>query len=246
VVLIVLLHVCGFRALAQEPNSTDARLKGIEDAVRALTSQVAELTARLKPPQPPPSPIEVISTDLTLDISKSPKKGSTTAKIALVEFSDFQCPFCARHFQSTLPELQKTYIDTGKLQYVFRHLPLEQIHPLARQAAQAASCVGKQGKFWEYHDLLFLNQKGLSGTAFQDHAKTLKLNPAAIEKCLADPTVASRVTDDIADARRLGIQATPGFVIGAVQADGQIRIVRRIMGAQPVQLFRSVLDELLS
>lgn len=90
-----------------------------------------------------------------------PPLGQTSAKVTLVEFSDYQCPFCARHFSQTEPQLIKEYIDTGKVKFYYRDFPLSQIHPGAQKAAEAARCAGDQGKYWEYHDLVFQNQTSI-------------------------------------------------------------------------------------
>lgn len=90
-----------------------------------------------------------------------PQLGQTSAKVTLVEFSDYQCPFCARHFSQTEPQLIKEYIDNGKVKFYYRDFPLSQIHPGAQKAAEAARCVGDQNKYWEYHDLVFQNQTSI-------------------------------------------------------------------------------------
>ena len=125
--------------------STDNRLQRIEEALATLSKQVADLTSQLRPP-PPPSPVETVPSGLDLWLTGVPRRGSPDSKIILVEFSDFQCPFCAQHARTAYQEIQAEYVNTGKIQYAFRHFPLEHIHPAARQAAEAAVCVGEQGK----------------------------------------------------------------------------------------------------
>ncbi len=90
-----------------------------------------------------------------------PSLGKASAKVTLVEFSDYQCPFCARHFTQTEQQLNKEYIDTGKVKFYYRDFPLPQIHPGAQKSAEAARCAGDQNKYWEYHDLVFQNQQNI-------------------------------------------------------------------------------------
>src|SRR2546425_3089506 len=103
-------------------------------------------------------------------VADAPSLGRADAPVTLVEFSDFQCPFCGRFFATTLPALKKDYIDTGKLRYVFRDFPLDQLHPHARMAAAAAHCAGEQGKYWDMHDVLFQNQRARS----EEHTSELQ------------------------------------------------------------------------
>src|SRR3989344_1487036 len=95
---------------------------------------------------------------LSLMDENDPTKGDKNAPIVMLEFSDFQCPFCAKFWAETLPQIEKNYVDTGKVYFVYKDFPLSEIHPFAQQAAEAALCAGEQGKFWEYHDKLFENQ----------------------------------------------------------------------------------------
>lgn len=97
----------------------------------------------------------------TVDTGDLPVSGSQNAKVSLIEFSDYQCPFCERHFTQTEGQLKSQYIDTGKVKFYYRDFPLSQIHPGAQKAAEAARCADDQGKYWEYHDLLFQNQQSI-------------------------------------------------------------------------------------
>src|SRR5262245_26698751 len=127
---------------AQHDRSVDERLSQLERAVSDLSARVSELSALLKRALPP-SPIEEVEA-YDLPIGSAAVKGAASARIALVEFSDFQCPFCGRHAQGAYVDLQRLYVSTGKLRYVFRNLPIGSIHPFAVQAAEAAECSGEQ------------------------------------------------------------------------------------------------------
>jgi protein-disulfide isomerase len=144
-----------------------------------------------------------------------------------------------------LNSIQSAYVDTGKIQYAFRHFPLEHIHPAARQVAQAAICAGEQEKFWEFHDQVFLRPRELALPVLKDHARAVNIELARFEACILHSKTSDRVTADISDARRLGLGATPAFIIGEHQPNGGVRVLRKIVGAQPFDVFKAALDELL-
>jgi protein-disulfide isomerase len=167
-------------------------------------------------------------------------KGSLKAKVALIEFSDFQCPFCGRYARESSPAIQKEFVDSGKVVYVFRHLPLQAIHPFAVKAAQAAECAGMQNQFWPMHDLLFQDQHALDSANLRVYAQRLGLDLAKFGDCLdAAPDI---LGPDIAEARRIGITSTPTFLIGAIQADRTVEVLSRINGAQPLEVLRTTLE----
>lgn len=131
------------------------------EAIRTLLSQ------RAGQPRAPAARSAKVSID------DDPVLGRADAPVTLLEFSDYQCPFCARFFRDTLPTLKAEYIDTGKVRYVFRDFPIDQLHPYARKAAEAANCAGDQGRYWEMHDLLFENQSAMQVERLKAYAKGL-------------------------------------------------------------------------
>jgi len=171
--------------------------------------------------------------------------GKADAKLTLVEFTDFQCPFCARYAHDAYAQIERDYVATGKLRYALRHFPLERIHPQAFKAAVAAECARQQGKFWEMHTQLFANQQQLAETDLVRHASAIGLNAARFQQCLAGPASAA-VRQDIDAGMRATITGTPTFFIGVAGPDGKIRVLRRISGALPYATLKSTLDELLS
>jgi protein-disulfide isomerase len=158
-------------------------------------------------------------------------KGNPNAPVTIVEWSDFECPFCTRFYEETLGQITKEYIDTGKVKLVYRDFPLG-FHAQAQKAAEAAECAGEQGKFWEMHDALFDN--GVSGgvTSFKSFAKDIGLNTEDFDECLDSGQMADEVKKDMADGQRVGITGTPGFII-----NGQL-----VTGAQPFENFRQVIE----
>lgn len=162
-----------------------------------------------------------------------PKRGSDKAPVTLIEFSDFQCSFCRKFWQTTLPLIEKKYISTGKVKFVYRHLAILGKHSVA--SAQAAECAGEQGKFWEYHDKLFASAG--SPLAFTDgklkgYAEELGLKSRAFDQCFASGKYLKKVEGETAMAAFLGARGTPAFFL-----NGQL-----LVGAQPFEVFESAIE----
>jgi len=172
-------------------------------------------------------------------------RGSSAARVALIEFADFECPFCARYARQVYPRLMEEYVDSGKVQYVFRHYPLE-IHPRAVQAAEAAECAAGQGMYWEMHDRLFESNGALSESDILEHAASLRLAAEDFESCLLTNAMLGRVMEDRREGDELGVRGTPTFFFAEVQDDGRYRLLTKLSGAMPYSMFRDVLDELLA
>jgi len=177
-------------------------------------------------------------------VADAPMLGRPHAPVTLVEFSDYQCPFCQRFFATTLPALKKEYIDTGRVRYVFRDFPLEQLHPQARKAAEAAHCAGENGKYWEMHEVLFQNQRAFAPPQLTEHARAVGVDGAKFEECLSSGRHAARVARGLTDAAAAGVQGTPSFVVGKTKA-GDIVEGTLIRGAQPLETFRRIIDQTL-
>lgn len=214
------------------------RLKADVEAMKRELAVIREMLSRLARPAPrAPTVAEV-------GVAGRPALGTVEAPVTVVEFSDYQCPFCARFFRTTLPALKAEYVDTGKVRYVFRDFPLDQIHPQARKAAEAARCAGEQGKYWEMHDTLFQNQQALGVGQLKAHARRLALDAAGFDACLDRGRFAGGVQKDLDDGIAAGVRGTPAFVVGRTRSDGMVEGTL-VTGAQPVQVFRQVIDRLL-
>lgn len=170
-------------------------------------------------------------------------KGQPSATLAIIEFSDFECPFCARYATGTHAKIEAEYVDTGKIKYGFRNMPLDMLHPNAQRAAEAAECASRQGRFWPMYDTLFMNQRSLGLPELLRHGQTAGLDQGRFKACLEGQAVA-KVAEDRAEASRLGITSTPTFLLGALQPGGQVRILRSIKGAHTFDVFRDALDQL--
>jgi protein-disulfide isomerase len=176
----------------------------------------------------------------------APTLGRADAPVTIVEFSDFECPFCQRFFKSTLPEIKRDYLDTGKVRYVFMDFPLEQMHAQARKAAEAAHCAGDQGKFWEMHDILFEQSANLDPRQYAEYARTLKLEGPAFELCLGSGKQSARINRGLASGRSLGINATPSFIITRTERGDAVAGGKIITGAQPYEQFRQAIEQALA
>jgi len=165
--------------------------------------------------------------------SDDPSEGNATAPVTVVEYSDFQCPFCLR-VMPTLKELRTKYGD--KMRLVWKDFPLTQIHPQAFVAAQAANCAREQGKFWEYHDRLFANQQALQPEFLKKYAADIGLDAAKFNACLDSSKYEARVQESMSVGTRLGITSTPTVYVNG----------RMVNGAQPIDVFQSIIDEELS
>jgi protein-disulfide isomerase len=161
-----------------------------------------------------------------------PSQGPSNAPIVMVEFSDFQCPFCQRA-EPTVEQVLKTY--GNKIRFVYRHFPLPN-HPNARPAAEAAACAEEQGKFWQYHKELFANSGKLSNDDLKSHAGRAGLDQKRFAECFDSGKLKARVDADIEEAEGAGVSGTPAFFING----------RPLDGAQPFSAFKQIIDEELA
>lgn len=171
-------------------------------------------------------------------------KGRPDAPITLIEFSDFQCPYCQRFFQETLPKLDKEFIQTGKLRFVYRDFPIEGSHVDAFRAAEAANCAGDQGQYWQMHDSLFENQEDLKRPDLKTYAQDLGLDISQFERCLDDQKFVDEVSRDFLDGQRAGVNGTPAFFLGVTGEDQTIEAIA-ITGARPFAYFSRLITTLL-
>jgi protein-disulfide isomerase len=165
--------------------------------------------------------------------------GKSSAKVEIVEFSDFQCPFCQKFFNETYKQIKTKYIDTGKVKLVFRHFPLSNIHPFAQKAGEASECALKQNKFFEYHDVLFQKGQadgtGLSVQDLKQYAKDLGLNQNNFNSCLDSGQMADVVKNDATTGSKAGVTGTPTLFVNGV----------KIVGAQPYSVFEQAIENAL-
>ncbi len=167
-----------------------------------------------------------------VEIGAAPTKGPDGAAIQIVEFSDFQCPFC-RRVGPTLAQIEEEYGD--KVQLAFKHMPLS-MHTKARPAHKAAQAAAMQGKFWEMHDLIFADQRSMSEEKYLEYAGQLNLDMDQFKKDMASPGIEALISSDMAQASKLGVTGTPAFFVNG----------RFLSGAQPFPAFKALIDEELN
>ena len=227
---------------AQEPTNAELKkqIQALSDSMKAMQSDLQEIKALLQRGAQPAAPPQ----NVVLDLANNPFKGQKNAPLTLIEFTDYQCPFCSRHVRETYPQIEKDYIATGKLKYVMLDMPLESIHKFAFKAAEAANCAGEQGKYWEMHDRLFANQQTID--SWDAHAEAVGLDVAKYEACLSSGQQAAEIRRDIAQAQAAGITGTPGFFLAATDpASSKVKTLRSIKGAVPYAMFKAQIDALL-
>jgi protein-disulfide isomerase len=195
----------------------DSKVNDARKAYFASLREKTEVAVLLKPPR----------TAMSYDPARV--RGNAAAPITIVEFSDFQCPFCLRA-HSTVQSLLAKY--GGRVKLAYRDFPLREIHPHAQRAAEASRCAGEQGKFWEYHDLLFANPGKLEEAGLKEDARTLALDTAQFESCLDSGKFRTAIEEDLQAGIKAGVSGTPGFFINGIFLNG----------AQPAAEFEKIID----
>lgn len=223
--------------LRKDVNTIKANQAEIEKAVKELK----DLARGAGQPAAPPAPESIV-----LGIDDDPVKGDRKARLVLIEFSDFQCPFCARFVRETLPEIEKDYIKTGKLKYVFRDFPITSAHKDAFKAALAAGCALDQGKYWEMHDRLFENQAAFTVYNLTQNAEAVGLNKETFQQCLNKNEYETEVQSDFADGLKAGVNQTPTFFLGLTESNSpKVKVLTVISGAKPYAVFKAAIDSAL-
>jgi protein-disulfide isomerase len=238
------------QTLGKEIEALKAGQTAIQKELQEIKSllQAAPAAAQARAAAPAartPAPPE--TTNAVFSIGDAPSKGVDNAKVTLLEFTDYQCPFCSRHFQQTWPQLEKDYVVTGKVKLVIRDMPLAAIHPQAFKAAEATYCAGEQGKFWDMHDRLFANQSALARKDLTAHAQAVGLDVGAFDKCMDTDKGAAKIRKDVADSEKAGAKGTPIFFLGLTEPNSsELKAVRVIRGAHPYSAFKEAIDSLLA
>ena len=183
------------------------------------------------PEQEPEALPEALAERVSVSPDDDPYLGPQNAPVTIIEFSDFECAYCARFYSDTLVPLLEMF--PGQVRFVYRDFPLINIHPNARPAAEAAQCAFAQGKFWEFHNGIFMNQSRLGNALYLDLAADIGLDQAAFEQCISSGRFVDEVTGDFMAARELGVTGTPTFFING----------RPMVGAQPLEAFIAIVEE---
>jgi protein-disulfide isomerase len=222
---------------ANEIERLNKEVAYLKRQVAVLNRQVEELSGGSKVQRRPHA-------SLSVSFAGNPKLGNKDAKIAMVEFSDYQCPFCRRYHGQTFDRIKQRYVDNGKLLYVYRDFPLPS-HRQAPMASVAANCAGQQGAYWEMLRALYLPSAQLNRGYYLSIARRLGLRLEKFESCLADSRQLDEVSRDTRYGASLGIRGTPAFFIGRIDGE-KIVDTTPVMGAQPLSVFVHAIDQVLA
>lgn len=180
-----------------------------------------------------------------LSIENRPAIGDENAPLVLVEIASFECPYCRRHWLDTMPELRQRYIDSGRVRYVFVDVVLDPTQKHAHAAAEAAHCANEQGRYAEFRDRIYVNQKAIDESFLEAHAQSVNLDLPAFQRCMASGRNKTQVEDDTALARELRVRGTPSFFWARAEPTHTVvRLVRRVSGIRPVEDFVQQFDAL--
>jgi len=236
-VCLTLLAALGPTLATEQTGSAGAELSE-EERQRELAKLMQIVAARQKPLQ---------DADLTLRLNGNPAVGAAEARVVIAEFSSYRCGYCRRHFAQTMPRIVTDLIDQGLVRYVFFDYPLKSSHPPDRDAAEAGRCAADQGRYWAMREHLFERVEIPLQQRLPPHSIAPGLDVAALAECIESDQSAASVADDLRQTLGLGVRGTPSFLIGYPSEDGaEVRIVKRIVGAQPYTVFAEVVDGLLS
>jgi protein-disulfide isomerase len=225
-------------------------VQALKEGQESMKSDLAEIKKLLQsgaraaptaPVQPPFEPKDV-------NIAGASMLGDASAKVTLIEYSDYQCPFCARHSRQTMPEIIKNYVNDGKVKFIMREFPIPALHPRASAASEAALCARDQDKYWEMHDILFNNQRKMSDEDLNGYASEIGLDTAAFGACMEQKKYAEQVEKDIAEGKLMGVSGTPSFVLGLTDSEDpdKVRVTKFVRGARGYPTFSQLIDELLA
>ena len=239
ILIISMISAIGIAAFFAGSYTTN--LNSDQISQEEFKNEIAKLELRILEKQ---LPTKQPNMPLKISIDNDPIIGNPNAPITIIEFSDFQCPFCARFHVETLPSIMNEYIDKGQVKLVFRDFPIQSIHPNALPASVASECANEQGKFKEMHDKLFENQKKWSNQSldnviitFGQYALDIGLEDEKFDTCLQNGKYVEEIQKDLDDGRSYGITGTPGFFVG----NDQIGFIE-LKGAQPFENFKKVID----
>ncbi|RNJ79425.1 MAG: DsbA family protein [Nitrosopumilus sp. B06] len=236
--LVIAIGVAAFFAGIYATSMNSVSEQYIDEAIAKLELKLLQDRLPSEAPQEQPRP------PIRPAGGNDPIIGSPDAPIEIIEYSDFQCPFCSRFYDQTLPQLIEEYIAPGKAKLAFRDFPLQNIHPNAAAAALAAECAKEQDKFKGMHDILFERQRewGSQPTVtalglFSQYAVEIEAEQTAFDACIASQRHLSIIGDDLNEGSSYGVTGTPGFFVG----NAQIGYVE-IKGAQPYEVFKQIID----
>lgn len=231
---------------SEEINALKQEIQALRQGQAAIRRELSEIKAILERATGGTRQQQAFQpTDIT--VADAPFLGQADAPVTLVEFTDYQCPFCKRHANGVMKQLLKDYVETGKVRYVLREFPIASLHPQAAKGSEAALCAADQGRYWEMHDLLFANPRLMAPDDLKKHGETLGLDTAAFSACLDEGKYAQRVQASVQEGVKAGVRGTPSFFVGKTDGatPGRIKATKLIRGAQGFEVFKQNIDELI-
>jgi protein-disulfide isomerase len=227
-------------ALKREVQALKAQQAAMERDLQTIKSLLQQIAQGQGPAADP-------FAEKTIAITNEPSKGNASAKVTVVEVSDYHCPFCRRQTLQTIPQLLADYVNSGKVKYVFVDYPIAQLHPDAFKSHEAADCAGDQGKYWQMHDILFTNTPAKEASQLADEAKMIGLDAAKFGECLSSGRHAPAINQSIARMQQLGVGGTPLTLIGLTPTPGApMKVVSSVYGAKPYAEFKTAIDAVLA
>lgn len=227
--LPVVLSIAALITAALSWFVTGRQVQDLREAQRALVSEMA-----------------ANQNAAVVNVASAPSRGSQSAVVALVEFTDYECPFCIRHFTQTMPRIDSTYIQTGRVRYVFQDFPVDALHPAAIRAHEAGRCAADQGRFWDLHATLFSPAGSHTPELLEKRAADAGLKMEAYRECVSSGRYTDAVKRSVKQGQALGIQGTPSFVIGVLdRKTDEVRVLQAISGAQPFEAFARAIEAAL-
>jgi protein-disulfide isomerase len=212
-----------------------AEIEALRRELAAVKEDLANLRATLGRPRP------------IVELAGAPQKGNADTLVALVEFSDYECPFCIRHFRETMPLIEKNYIATGKILYVFRDYPIDQLHPQAVKAHEAARCGAEQDKYWPMHTSLFGTPDKHSVEGLESTAQKAGLDLTKFRECIASGRTTEGIRKTAEAATSFGAQGTPAFFIGLIdKSTNTVKVIRALSGALPFTQFAQAIEAVIA
>ncbi len=222
--------------------SEESQIKNLAEQILSSLNEIKQLlaaNAAVRPSPQPPAPPSALATQHEIF------RGESGASVAVVEYADFECPYCGQYEREVYPQISKDYIQTGKVKYFFRDLPIP-MHPHAMVAARAAHCAGEQGKFWEMHDSLFAKQNAIRDVDMPGRAQELGVDSAKFSECLSSDRYTAQINKGMEEAQKMGIEGTPTFFVGKVDPNGEVTNLKMIIGTRPYDAFKAVIEDTLA
>jgi len=237
VLISVLLSAWGL----YERTSMQIEIANLNNKIERMSTDLSAIKTAARPGAAPAAPPPVVEKVVSID--DDPIKGDPKAPVTIIEFSDYECPFCKRANDSSIKQIDEEYISKGKVRLVFRDYPLP-FHKKATSAAVAANCAGEQGKYWEMHDFLFESKDNLDMPIIMGSVGELGLDKAKFTACVNDKSKEKEITKDLEDGKKYGVRGTPSYFIGRT-TDGNEITGTFVRGAQPYSVFKEHIDEQL-